>query len=48
MIVQMLTIVAETRCPFNGPQLWNSIFNLPIHKTMDLSILSIANLDKNP
>jgi hypothetical protein len=47
-IVQMLTVVADSRCPFKGLQLQNSIFNLTIHKMMDLSILSIVHLDKNP
>jgi hypothetical protein len=46
--MQTLTIVAESRCPFNSLHLKISILNLLIHKTMDLSILSIVHLNKNP
>jgi hypothetical protein len=39
----MLTIVEDTRCPFNGLQPPNSIFNLPIHKTIVIRYVVIES-----
>jgi hypothetical protein len=41
-------VLLSTLKPCINTKLQNSIFNPAMHKTMDLSILSIVHHDKNP